>query len=349
MFTLLSSIAGSVLAQTAENADSPNAIGLGILAALCAVAAAALLSRTKKLDEQLTQTNNELSQSKDSVKASNGREKKLEKDLSEKTSHISQLKKDMGSQRKKTHAAQEEVKTLRSSHKADLEKSKKNIGTAPAFQEAAKVVAVAAEIKPEVKALPVPVPVPVPTAEELTQEQLDNIKQLEERKNKLEIKLTENKKYVAKVKAEVKESRFRVERYRRVDIMTKNKTGVLEDKLLTLGRLYYDAISEIALLKGDVKPPRPRTLVEAETRAEEREEEQTLLEKEAAAAAIEKVEEAEKAPVQLDASLFEDDDEKEVVEAQATTPEARASEQTVVEPAAMDANTKTLEAAPASV
>lgn len=344
MFTLLSSIAGSVLAQTAENADSPNAMGLGILAALCAVAAVALLSRTKKLDEQLAQTNNELSQSKDSVKTLSGREKKLEKDLSEKTSQMTQLKKDIGAQRKKTHAAQEEVKTLRSSHKTELEKTKKNLGAAPAFQEAAKVVApVAVEVKPEVKAEP------VPTAEELTQEQLDNIKQLEERKNKLEIKLTENKKYVAKVKAEVKESRFRVERYRRVDIMTKNKTGVLEDKLLTLGRLYYDAISEIALLKGDVKPPRPRTLVEAETRAEEREEEQAVLEKEAAAAAIEKVEEAEKAPVQLDASLFEDDDEEEVVEAQASALEAPASEQTVIEPGAIDANTKTLEAAPASV
>jgi hypothetical protein len=339
MFTLVSSIAGSVLAQTAENANSPSTMGFGILAAVFALATVALLSRSKKLDEQLAEINGALSQSKDSVKTLNSREKKLEKDLAEKTSQVGQLKKDMGTQRKKTHAAQEEVKTLRNSHKSELEKFKKGMGATPAFQEAGQKAPVAevAPAKPEVKAAP------VPTAEELTQEQLDNIKKLEERKDYLETKLTENKKYVAKVKAEVKETRFRVERYRRVDIMTKNKTGVLEDKLLTLGRQYYDAISEIALLKGDVKPPRPRTLVEAETRAVEREEEQAVLQQEAAAAAIEKAEEAEKAPVQLDASLFEDD------ETQATTSEEASSEQTVVEPSAIEATPETLEAAPASV
>ena len=59
-----------------------------------------------------------------------------------------------------------------------------------------------------------------------------------------------------------------------------------------MGRQYYDAISEIALLKGDVKPPRPRTLVEAESRAVEREEEAAVLEAEAAAAELERAEEA---------------------------------------------------------
>jgi chromosome segregation ATPase len=344
MFTLVSSIAASVLAQTADNAGSPSAMGFGVLAAVFALATVALVSRTKKLDEQLAQVTNTLSESKDSVKTLTSREKKLEKDLADKTSQVGQLKKDMGAQRKKTHAAQEEVKTLRNNHKTELEKVKKNIGATPAFQEAAQKAALTtvAEVKPEVEAAP------VPTAEELTQEQLDNIKQLEDRKNHLETKLTENKKYVAKVKAEVKESRFRVERYRRVDIMTKNKTGVLEDKLLTLGRQYYDAISEIALLKGDVKPSRPRTLVEAETRAVEREQEQEVLEKEAAAAAIEKAEEAEKAPVQLDASLFEENEE-ESAEAPEATPETAPSAQDVVEPSAMETTTETLEAAPASV
>ena len=52
MFTLLSSIAGSVLAQTEQAANSPSAMGLGILAAVCAAAAFALLARSKKLDEQ---------------------------------------------------------------------------------------------------------------------------------------------------------------------------------------------------------------------------------------------------------------------------------------------------------
>ena len=116
--------------------------------------------------------------------------------------------------------------------------------------------------------------------------------------------------------------------------MTKNKTGVLEDKLLTLGRQYYDAISEIALLKGDVKPPRPRTLVEAESRAVEREEEAAVLEAEAAAAELERAEEAKNAPVQLDASHFEVEEE----ETKSTDSE------TPVEAAALEAGSETVEA-----
>ena len=297
MFTLLSSIAGSVLAQTEQAANSPSTIGLGILAAVCAAAAFALLTRSKKLDEQIAALTTELDENKGLLKNSTKNEKKLEKDLSEKTQNVTQLKKDMGAQRKKTHSAQEELKALRNAHKAEVEKLKKASLGKPAFQQATSE-----ESKPEAK--PTQTAKPEATTEvkvDASQEQLDRIKQLEEQKGKLEAKLADNKKYISKVKAEVKDSRFRVERYRRVDIMTKNKTGVLEDKLLTLGRQYYDAISEIALLKGDVKPPRPRTLVEAESRAVEREEEAAVLEAEAAAAELEKAEEAKNAPVQLDA------------------------------------------------
>ena len=175
----------------------------------------------------------------------------------------------------------------------------------------------------------------------VSEEHVERIKQLEEQKSKLEHKLAENKKYISKVKAEVKDSRFRVERYRRVDIMTKNKTGVLEDKLLTLGRQYYDAISEIAVLKGDVKPPRPRTLVEAESRAVEREAEAAALEAEAAAAEAERAQEADEAPVQLDASHFEVEEDQ----AATTGTEVESS----VEAAALEASAEPSETAPASV
>ena len=325
MFTLVSSIAGSVLAQTEQAANSPSTLGLGILAAVCAAAAFALLTRTKKLDEQITSLQTQLDDNKAQLKTSAGREKKLEKDLSEKTQNITQMKKDMGAQRKKTHSAQEELKSLRSAHKDEIEKLKKTALGKPAFQEAAAQPAKAVEA-PKTEAA---VEKAAQTTVAVSEEHVERIKHLEEQKSKLEHKLAENKKYISKVKAEVKDSRFRVERYRRVDIMTKNKTGVLEDKLLTLGRQYYDAISEIAVLKGDVKPPRPRTLVEAESRAVEREAEAAALEAEAAAAEAERAQEADEAPVQLDASHFE------VEEDQAATTDTEV--ESSVEAAALEA------------
>ena len=77
-------------------------------------------------------------------------------------------------------------------------------------------------------------------------------------------------------------------------------------------------------------------------RAVEREEEAAVLEAEAAAAELEKAEEAKNAPVQLDASHFEAEDE------QAPTTDAEAVVETV-ETVALEASSETTEAAPASV
>ena len=44
----------------------------------------------------------------------------------------------------------------------------------------------------------------------------------------------------------------KVEGYRRVDIITKGKMEILEDRITQLGRQYYDAVSELAVLKGEV-------------------------------------------------------------------------------------------------
>ena len=301
MFTHLSSIAGSLLAQTADTSSSVSTIGLGVLCATFAVVAYALMGRSKKLALEIEVLSEQVASANDSLKSLTSREKKLEKDLSEKTKNLSELKKDMGAQRKKTHTAQEEIKSLRAGHKVEMEQIRKNIGGKPAFT--------AAPVK-EVKAEPAPIkPETVPEAPEVAPAVLAQeakVTELETLVTRLKSKLEDNKKYLGKAKAEVKDSRYRVERYRRVDIMTKNKTGVLEDKLLTLGRQYYDVISENAALKGDVQPPRPRTLVEAEARAVERAAQDAALEEERVAAKEEQVAEA---PVQLDASHFEPADD----------------------------------------
>ena len=194
MFTLLSSIAGSVLAQSEQAANSPSTIGLGALAAVCAAAAFALLTRGKKLDEQIAALTAELDENKALLKTSTKNEKKLEKDLSEKTQSVTQLKKDMGAQRKKTHSAQEEIKALRGAHKLEVEKLKKASLGKPAFQEATPEAK-----KPEAKPVEAKPEAAAEVKVDASQEQIDRIKQLEEQKGKLETKLAENKKYIGKV------------------------------------------------------------------------------------------------------------------------------------------------------
>ena len=72
------------------------------------------------------------------------------------------------------------------------------------------------------------------------------------------------------MKHELKDARYRLERYRRIDLIKQREHELVDDRLLTMGRLYYDVVSEMAALKGEVVPPKPRELREAEARAAER-------------------------------------------------------------------------------
>jgi hypothetical protein len=56
---------------------------------------------------------------------------------------------------------------------------------------------------------------------------------------------------------EVKKLRRRSEDLRRIDIINRSKQELLQDKLHTMGRRYYDAISEVAMLRGEVAPQPP--------------------------------------------------------------------------------------------
>jgi hypothetical protein len=50
----------------------------------------------------------------------------------------------------------------------------------------------------------------------------------------------------------------KTEDLRRIDLIGRSKLELLEDKLRALGREHYEAISELAALKGEVAPPRGR-------------------------------------------------------------------------------------------
>jgi predicted nucleic acid-binding Zn-ribbon protein len=195
------------------------------------------------------------------------RERKQAKTLDSKRSEITELKREMAAQRKKNHASQEEAKGLRKEVRdltADLNVARRQ--PRPAFEskpESKPEPAVAAE---PVKTEPVPAP-PVPREEK--KQEVTASSKLEARVAELDAKIEEKQKALEQQKsearamrAELKSLRRRVEGLRRIDLISTGKIELLEDKLRVLGRQYYDAISELAALKGEVQPPAPREVVE---------------------------------------------------------------------------------------
>ena len=52
------------------------------------------------------------------------------------------------------------------------------------------------------------------------------------------------------MKHELKDARYRLERYRRIDLRKQREHELVDDRLLTMGRLYYDVVSEMAALEA---------------------------------------------------------------------------------------------------
>tara|TARA_B100001964_G_C14190372_1_gene580765 strand:+ start:72 stop:1142 length:1071 start_codon:yes stop_codon:yes gene_type:complete len=274
MLTQLMPLAAALVAQASSSETSLVTIAMTMAFIAAAGGCFMLYSRLGALKTQVDGIQASLSTKDQELRDTAGREKKLQKDLTEKNESYTKLKHDLAGQKKKLHTAHEETKELKKNHKEQVEKLQRGVNSKPAFQEAAKSEPKAKPV--EVKAEPKAEPKAEATAEATAEvkaapdprasAELDALKATNE---KLKTRLNDNKQYMAKAKREVKDSRQRVERYRRIDIITRNRTELLEDKLLTLGRDHYDIISEIAVLKGEVQPPRPRELVEAEKRAEE--------------------------------------------------------------------------------
>jgi hypothetical protein len=62
---------------------------------------------------------------------------------------------------------------------------------------------------------------------------------------------------VERQKVELAHVKHYAEQLRRIDMISKGKVEILEDKVASLGRQYYEAVSELAVVKGDVVLPRP--------------------------------------------------------------------------------------------
>ncbi|OGQ78016.1 MAG: hypothetical protein A2289_21390 [Deltaproteobacteria bacterium RIFOXYA12_FULL_58_15] len=189
------------------------------------------------------------------------KERKQAKTLDSKRETIEELKRDLANQRKKTHAAQQESKQVR----ADLRQQADELANARKARVAFTDKGDAPEPQ---KPTPEPVrqeePTPEPEEEESMTPQADDseaarkLARLEGDNAHLAEALDRERKALGTARNELKTLRRRVESLRRVDLISTGKVEVLEDKVHAMGRQYYDAISELAVLKGEVKPPPPR-------------------------------------------------------------------------------------------
>lgn len=180
------------------------------------------------------------------------KERKQAKTLDGKRDNLKDVKRDLASQKKKNHKIQEELKTMRAELRDHLQDAEKKRNSRPAFDVSPTAKEPVAETKKaaepeekpeEVKNVPAPKPDPA---------------RVDAAVQRLEEELEAERATSQKQRAELKRLRRRSEDLGRVDMITKGQIAVLDDKVRTLGRQYYDAVSEVAALKGEVQPPKPR-------------------------------------------------------------------------------------------
>ena len=269
--TLILSFSQAIVAQAGASSLNTTSLVFGILALIAGAVAFFAFSRVKNLTLHTMSLDEKISNKSEELKTITAARKKLQNNLDEKNEKIQKLKKDLASQRKKNHAAGEESKQLRQQHQSEITRLEKEQGNKPAYtsqkptqtQKPAPIKAPPTSIQApqEVKAAP------VVTESDVIKQLRNEVARAQDERDKSVKKLkNENDTYRA-ARRDLKELKFRVERYRRVDIMTHNQLELANDKLLTLGRQYYDSVSELAAAKGDVIPPKPKALREAEAEA----------------------------------------------------------------------------------
>jgi uncharacterized protein YlxW (UPF0749 family) len=228
---------------------------LGILAAVGTALFVWAFLQLRSVRQRLNALTVEHRSTTDAHRALMDKERKQSKKLETKRDDVKDLKRDLAAQKKKNHTLQQELKQLRTELRDQTQAAAKARTTRPAFSEAPAKVAKAVEEdrppKPETK----PEPPKVEEAKPAQRAEADDAK--------LNELLTKERETVKSLRAELKKLRRRAEDLRRVDLITKSQAAVLEDKVRTLGRQYYDAVSELAALKGEVAPPPPRDGVPA--------------------------------------------------------------------------------------
>jgi chromosome segregation ATPase len=251
---MLTQLAVTLLAQTAET-STPGWIWALVI---CLVAAAAgatwAFAQLRGTQRRLTQMTVEHESTTAAHRELLERERKQAKTLDEKRDEIRDLKRDLAAQKKKNHSSQEETKDLRKELRDvndELARARKQ--QRPAFAEKPEPTE-----KKETKPAPEPEkPAPEPKVDADTASRIADLEAELDAKGEA---LKKDRTSLREARAELKNLRRRVEGLRRIDLVSTGKVEMLEDKLRAMGRQYYDAVSELAALKGEVKPPAPREL-----------------------------------------------------------------------------------------
>lgn len=235
-----------------------------VIAIVAAVAAVLMFLRARSLGADVAATRRQSAETQAALKALQARERELTKKSEDRHEELRELKQELAGLRKKHHAAQEESKSLREQLKSQAEERDRMLSARPAFEPVKvepKPKPAPQPVAPPPPAAPVAVVAPPPAAAAVSPdpELLDRIAKLEAERTGLVTTLAAAREARERHEAELSRLRRYAEQLRRIDMISKGKVEILEDKVAALGRQYYEAVSELAAMKGEVVPPRPRS------------------------------------------------------------------------------------------
>ncbi|MBN1960619.1 MAG: hypothetical protein JW841_06710 [Deltaproteobacteria bacterium] len=280
---MLSELFAAVSATILTQSFSTNTSTAIVIAVIFFALALFTWQRSRALQKQLTQAKADHAKTVEEIKASQIREREITKKSDERNTELQQLKKDLAAIRKKNHTTQEEAKSLKSQLRTQAEQYERKLASRPAFSPVpssendnlaannTNTKSFHADQTNTAKVEPITTinaDKPSNTDQSATishtgfaneQELKDKIIKLEQEHEKLTTNFNTARETINKQKGELSKLHHYAEQLRRIDIISKGKVETLEDKVSSLGRQYYEAISELALLKGEVALPTKRS------------------------------------------------------------------------------------------
>jgi hypothetical protein len=240
-----------------------------VIASIMAVVASALVAW---LAAQLRRTRMTLAKAEAALavasKVDAARDKHLAQQVESNREQLRQAKVDLAAQRKKNH---DQAQALRRAEQLARDEAERRVAaqnTRPAFAEI--------KVAPKQATKPALAPPPAPAKEAVSAADpaanaasfaankatiaalTAEVDGLKARYAETQARLTSASEAAATHKQSAMRLQRKTEDLRRIDLIGRSKLELLEDKLRALGRQHYEAISELAALKGEVAPPRGR-------------------------------------------------------------------------------------------
>ncbi|MBI3180175.1 MAG: hypothetical protein HYZ27_10965 [Deltaproteobacteria bacterium] len=244
---------------------NPSMAVMAVLAALFAAGLGVALWRLKSMRARLAALGGDQARARETQRELSDKERKQSKALEAVRDELESVKHELAAQKKKNHTVQEETKKLRGELRDKSEEMTRVRNERPAFESKAPRSAETTKSAEPTKREPRPDPTAM-LAAEVTAElvaQRERLRELAALHDGLVQKVNSEELGHAQARAELARLRKRIEDYRRIDLVSKGKVAVLEDRLRGMGRQYYEAVSELALLKGEVQPPPPQDVADS--------------------------------------------------------------------------------------